>query len=250
MNGLRGLRSRALQVSLASGLAALASCYQVPSGAAPQANAAPQSAPGYRDAVARARASVVSVYAAGRIAQGSLGASVDALAISSGVVVDRSGLVVTNGRLFEGAEQLVVAVEDGSPCAATLLGFDAASGIALLQIDAPDLKPIELADIGSVAVGDIVLAIGNPPGVGQTVSQGIVGALGRKRNGIEGYIETDAAIPPGGYGGALVDTRGRLIGIPTVNLAIGDETPAIRLAIPVDRLQEIVARLRKRGRDA
>jgi S1-C subfamily serine protease len=166
------------------------------------------------------------------------------------VIVDRSGLVVTNGRLFEGAEQVVVALDDGTSSSASVLGFDAASGIVLLKIEAPDLKPIEMGDMASVAVGDIVLAIGNPPGVGQMVSQGIVGAIGRRHKGIEGYIETDAAVPPGAYGGALVDLEGRLIGIPAMSIAIADEPPGIRLAVPVDRLQEIVARLRKRGRDA
>ena len=133
---------------------------------------------------------------------------------------------------------------------ATLVGLDPDSGIALLKIEAADLQPIEMGDMADVAVGDIVLAIGNPPGVGQTVSQGIIGAIGRNRNGIDGYIETDAAIAPGGYGGALVDTTGRLIGITAATIAIGDEQPSMRLAVPVDRVQEVVARLKRGGRDA
>lgn len=218
--------------------------------AAPSGSAAPPPAPSYRTAVARAAASVVSVYAAGEISRGGGGPNVQTLSIGSGVILDRSGFVVTNGRLFQGGEQLMVALGDGTPCVATLVGLDPGSGIALLKIDAADLKPIEMGDMADVAVGDVVLAIGNPPGIGQTVSQGIVGAIGRNRKGMDGYIETDAAIAPGGYGGALVDTAGRLIGITSVTIAIADEPPGIRLAIPVDRVQEVVARLKKKGRDA
>jgi S1-C subfamily serine protease len=218
--------------------------------AAPPARAALPPAPGYRTAVARAAASVVSVYAAGEISRGAIGPDIRTLSIGSGVILDRSGFIVTNGRLFRGGEQLVVALGDGTPWAASLVGLDPASGIALLKIEASDLKPIEMGDMADVAVGDIVLAIGNPPGVGQTVSQGIVGAIGRNRTGIDGYIETDAAIAPGGYGGALVDTEGKLIGITAGTMAIGDEQAGIRLAVPVDRVQEVVARLKKNGRDA
>lgn len=248
MTALRRLRSRALHAAFVCALAGLASCYHDATDAAPVASVAPQAAPGYREAVAHARASVVSVLASGHVSQGAT--TVQALTIGSGVVVDRSGLIVTNGRLFEAAEQMMVALDDATTYPAALVGFDAASGIALLKIDASDLKPIEMGDMADVAVGDIVLAIGNPPGIGQTVSQGIVGAIGRKREGLEGFIETDAAVVPGAYGGALVDTRGRLIGITSMSIAVADEAPAIRLAIPVNRLQEIVARLKKRGRDA
>ena len=218
--------------------------------AAPPAGAAAPSAPSYRSAVARAAASVVSVYAAGEISRGGYGANVQTLSIASGVILDRSGFVVTNGQLLRGGEQLMVALGDGTPCPAVLVGLDPGSGIALLKIEAADLKPIEMGDMADVAVGDVVLAIGNPPGVGQTVSQGIIGAIGRNRNGIDGYIETDAAIAPGGYGGALVDTSGRLVGITAATIAIGDEPPGIRLAVPVDRVQEAVARLKRKGRNA
>jgi len=218
--------------------------------AAPPAGAAPRRALSYRGAVARAAPSVVSVYAAGEISRGGIGPDVQTLSIGSGVILDRSGFVVTNGRLFRGGEQLMVALGDGTPCAAALVGLDPGSGIALLKIEAADLKPIEMGDMADVAVGDVVLAIGNPPGVGQTVSQGIIGAIGRNRNRIDGYIETDAAIAPGGYGGALVDTEGKLIGITAGTMAIGDEQAGIRLAVPVDRVQEVVARLKKKGRDA
>ena len=218
--------------------------------AAPPSGAAPPSAPSYRGAVAHAAASVVSVYAAGEISRGGIGPDVQTLSIGSGVILDRSGFIVTNGRLFQAGAQLVVALGDGTPRPAALVGFDPGSGIALLKIEAADLKPIEMGDMADVAVGDVVLAIGNPPGVGQTVSHGIIGAIGRNRNGIDGYIETDAAIAPGGYGGALVDTAGRLIGITAASIAIGDEPPGIRLAVPVDRVQEVVARLKKTGREA
>jgi len=259
MTSPRRLRMRVAALAAAGAAGWLAACYQYgvrPDMPLPQADAAPavaapaQPAAGYRNAVARAAPSVVSVYGAGELSQGGIAAAVQTLSIASGVIVDRSGLVVTNGRLLEGARQLMVALGDGTPCAATLVGFDSASGIALLKIEAAGLEPIEMGDMASLAVGDIVLAIGNPPGVGQTVSQGIVGAIGRKGRGLEGYIETDAAIAPGGYGGALVDTAGRLVGLTFLSVAVGDETPTIRFAIPVDRMQEVVNRLKKTGRDA
>jgi S1-C subfamily serine protease len=218
--------------------------------AAPPATATPPPAPGYRIAVARATASVVSVYGAGEISRGGLRPDVRTLSIGSGVILDRSGYVVTSGRLFQGTERLIVALGDGTPFAATFVGLDEGSNIALLKIEAAELKPIEMGDMADVAVGDIVLAIGNPPGIGQTVSQGIIGAIGRSRSGIDGYIETDAAIAPGGYGGALVDTAGRLVGITAGSVAIGNESPGIRVAVPVDRVKEVVARLKKKGRDA
>lgn len=222
----------------------------VPAAQAAPAVAVPAPAISYRSAVARAAASVVSVYAAGEISRGDLGPNVQTLSIGSGVILDTFGFVVTNGRLFHGVTQLMVALGDGTPCPATLVGLDPDSGIALLKIEAAGLKPIEMGDMADVAVGDVVLAIGNPPGVGQTVSLGIIGAIGRNRNGIDGYIETDAAIAPGGYGGALVDTAGRLVAITSVTIAIGEEQPNIRLAIPVDRVQAVVAKLKKTGRDA
>ena len=218
--------------------------------AVPLTAAASPPALSYRSAVARAAPSVVGVYAVGVTSRDSLGPGVQTLSIGSGVVLDSSGFVVTSGRLFRGGEQLMVALGDGTPCAAALVGLDPGSGITLLKIEAADLKPIEMGDMADVAVGDVVLAIGNPPGVGQTVSQGIIGAIGRNRNRIDGYIETDAAIAPGGYGGALVDSKGRLIGIAAATIAIGNEPPGIRLAVPVDRVQEIVAKLKKKGRDA
>jgi S1-C subfamily serine protease len=252
--------SRALPLGVAFAAGLLAAAYRygvapdalapVPAADAAQtASATPQPPLSYRGAVARAGTSVVSVYSSGQVSRNGYGPAVQMLSAGSGVVLDRSGFIVTNGRLFEGADQLVVALPDGTVVPAMLVGLDRGTGIALLKVDIKDLNPIEMGDMANVAVGDIVLAIGNPPGVGQTVSQGIVGAIGRDRNGIDGYIETDAAIPAGGYGGALVDTSGKLIGITAVTISIGDEPPNIRLAIPVDRVQEVVARLRKTGRD-
>lgn len=252
--------ARAVSIAVAGGFGWLTACYHYgvslqamalfPAAvAAPSSGATPPSPIGYRNAVAHAAASVVSVYAASQVTQGSAGPSVQTFTIGSGVVLDRAGFIVTSGRTFQGAEQVMVALEDGTPCEAVLVGLDQGSGLALLKIEAAGLKPIEIGDMTNVAVGDIVLAIGNPPGVGQTVSQGIIGAIGRKRSGIEGYIQTDATIVPGGAGGALVDTAGRLIGITSVSIAIGDESPSLRLAVPVDRMQEIVAKLKKRGRN-
>src|SRR5581483_7696695 len=123
----------------------------------------------------------------------------------------------------------------------------------LLKIDAPNLKPITFGDMKSVAVGDVVLAVGNPLGVGQTVTQGIVSALGRRGigiNPIENFIQTDAAINPGNSGGALIATAGRLVGINSAILSRGGGSEGIGFAIPVDLAQKVIASLKKNGRVA
>ena len=132
-----------------------------------------------------------------------------------------------------------------------VIGVDPDSDLALLKIEATGLQPITMGDIKSMAVGDVVLAVGNPLGVGQTVTQGIISALGRKGigiNPIENFIQTDAAINPGNSGGALVDTAGRLVGINSAILSRGGGSEGIGFAIPVDLAQKVVASLKKQGR--
>ena len=210
----------------------------------------------YRVAVERAGASVLTVHSArtaGRGPFGLGGQQVLSQGLGSGVLIDDNGDVVTNNHVVEGANELAVALPDGTLRPTRLVGVDPDSDLALLKIDARGLKPIAIGDIKGLAVGDVVLAVGNPLGVGQTVTQGIVSALGRKGigiNPIENFIQTDAAINPGNSGGALIDTQGRLIGINSAILSRGGGSEGIGFAIPIDLAQKVIASLEKTGRVA
>jgi len=158
--------------------------------------------------------------------------------LGSGVIVDSRGLILTNNHVINGADKIQVLLNDGRYTSAELVGIDQENDLAVLKITLENLLPITLGQPNNLRVGDIALAIGNPFGVGQSVSQGIVSALGRWGLGInsrENFIQTDAAINPGNSGGALIDARGNLIGI---NTAILDETGAasvgISFAVPAD----------------
>lgn len=167
--------------------------------------------------------------------------------LGSGVIVDNQGHILTNHHIIEGADEILVLMSDGRETAATLVGVDTETDLAVLKISLENIAAITLGDPSKARVGDVVLAIGNPYGVGQSVSQGIVSATGRYNLGMssyENFIQTDAAINPGNSGGALIDAHGNLIGIST---AVLDETGAsigIGFAIPVDSamksLQSIV----------
>jgi len=210
----------------------------------------------YRVAVERAGASVLTVHSARTAARGPFGLGgqqVLSQGLGSGVLIDSNGDVVTNNHVVEGANELAVALPDGTLRPTRLVGVDPDSDLALLKIDARGLKPIAIGDIKGLAVGDVVLAVGNPLGVGQTVTQGIVSALGRKGigiNPIENFIQTDAAINPGNSGGALIDTQGRLIGINSAILSRGGGSEGIGFAIPIDLAQKVIASLEKTGRVA
>jgi len=206
----------------------------------------------YRDAVNEAGPSVVTVHAA-HVAKGRLPIASKVLVqgLGSGVILDADGYVVTNHHVVEDASDLAVALADGTLNLTRVVGVDPESDIALLKIEARALRPITLADINQVAVGDIVLAVGNPLGVGQTVTQGIVSAVVRKGlNPVENFIQTDAAINPGNSGGALVDTAGRLVGINTAMLSHSGGSEGIGFAIPVDYVQAVVEALKAKGRVA
>jgi S1-C subfamily serine protease len=171
----------------------------------------------------------------------------------SGFVWDSKGHIVTNNHVVEGATELAVAMPDGTLRTTKVLGVDPDSDLALLAVDPKGLHPIELGDIKNLAVGDVVLAVGNPLGVGQTVTQGIVSAIGRKGigiNPIENFIQTDAAINPGNSGGALIDTAGRLVGINSAILSRGGGSEGIGFAIPVNLVQRVIPNLEKSGRVA
>ncbi len=162
--------------------------------------------------------------------------------LGSGVIMTRDGHILTNNHVIAGADAIQALLQDGRSANAVVIGTDTASDLAVLQINLPDLQPIELADSNDARVGDVVLAIGNPLGFGHTVTQGIVSALGRyglQPNVYEDYIQTDAIIHLGNSGGALVDARGRLLGINSLiytgNGGSGAATGiGISLAIPVN----------------
>jgi serine protease DegQ len=236
--------------------AAPAPAPEPPRNAPAAATAAANLSISYRLAVERAAPSVVTVYSARTATVGPLGLGGRQLlsqGLGSGVVINANGHIVTNNHVVEGATELAVATPDGTLRPTKVLGVDPDSDLALLAVDPSGLHPIEVADIKSLAVGDVVLAVGNPLGVGQTVTQGIVSALGRRGIGInpvENFIQTDAAINPGNSGGALIDTAGKLVGINSAILSRGGGSEGIGFAIPVDLAQKVIASLEKTGRVA
>ncbi len=161
--------------------------------------------------------------------------------LGSGVIVSADGLVLTNNHVVESADEIELALQDGRKAKAKLVGSDPESDLAVLRIASADiasrpLTPITFATAESLRIGDVVLAIGNPFGVGQTVTSGIVSALGRTHLGIntfENFIQTDAAINPGNSGGALVDSNGHLVGINTAIYSQSGGSMGIGFAIPV-----------------
>lgn len=169
--------------------------------------------------------------------------------LGSGVIVDPQGYVLTNAHVVAAAEQIELALADGRRSSGRVVGVDPESDLAVLKVDLTDL-PVIAAGGPAVQVGDVVLAIGNPFGVGQTTTMGIVSGVGRKRLGVniyENFIQTDAAINPGNSGGALVDAQGRLVGI---NTAIYSETGGslgIGFAIPADSALAIMRDIVEHG---
>jgi serine protease Do/serine protease DegQ len=169
----------------------------------------------------------------------------------SGVVVDASaGYIVTNAHVVKNADEISIGVSDGRTLEATLIGMDPEVDLALLQVPAEDLTEIDYADSARLRVGDFVVAIGNPFGLNQTVTSGIISALGRSGLGIEGYedfIQTDASINPGNSGGALVDLNGRLVGINTAIFAPSGGNIGIGFAIPANMVSAVAAQLIEKG---
>ncbi len=171
--------------------------------------------------------------------------------LGSGVIVDAAhGYVLTNNHVIDKADEITVTLRDGRHFNAKLIGADPESDVAVVQIPAQKLVALPLADSAGVRVGDFVVAIGNPFGLGQTVTSGIVSALGRSGLGIEGYedfIQTDASINPGNSGGALVNLRGELVGINTAILAPNGGNIGIGFAIPINMAREIMGQLIAHG---
>ena len=171
--------------------------------------------------------------------------------LGSGVILDaEDGYIVTNSHVIDKAEDIVVTLEDGQRFNARVIGKDPGADIAVIQIDAEHLTEIPLGDSDTLRQGDFVVAIGNPFGLGQTVTSGIVSALGRSGLGIESYedfIQTDASINPGNSGGALVNLRGELIGINTAIYGSGGGNIGIGFAIPVNMARQITSQLIEHG---
>lgn len=176
----------------------------------------------------------------------------EALSAGSGVIVDAGeGLVLTNSHVIDQADRILITQQDGRQEPAEVVGVDPATDIALLRIAANGLQAAPLGDSDLLQVGDLVFAIGNPFGLGQTVTSGIVSALGRtgiSRGGYEDFIQTDASINPGNSGGALVDSRGRLIGINTAILSRSGGNIGIGFAVPSNLARAVMEQLVAHGR--
>ncbi len=170
--------------------------------------------------------------------------------VGSGVIVSADGYILTNNHVVDGASEVQVTLQDGREMTAKVVGRDPKSDIAVVKIDAKDLPVVPMADSEKVQIGDVVLAVGNPFGVGQTVTQGIVSATDRGNVGIEDYenfIQTDAAINPGNSGGALVDIDGRLIGVNTAILSRSGGSQGVGFAIPSNLARTVMESLVKNG---
>jgi Do/DeqQ family serine protease len=172
------------------------------------------------------------------------------IGLGSGVIVSPSGYILTNNHVIEGADEIEVSLNDSRKARAKVIGTDPETDLAILKIDLDKLPVIVLGSSESLEIGDQVLAIGNPFGVGQTVTSGIISALGRNQLGInvfENFIQTDAAINPGNSGGALVDTQGRLLGINTAIFSRSGGSLGIGFAIPVSTARQVLDSILKDG---
>ena len=253
-------------------IAALLACSPV-TGAVAQTRAAPESRAevqlSFSPVVKAAAPSVVNVYGA-RTERPRRSAGMDEFfrrffgegqeaprdrtqrSLGSGVIVDAGGLVVTNHHVIENMTEVKVALADGREIEAEILLRDPRTDLAVLRLrNAAGLRPIEFGNADALEVGDLVLAIGNPFGVGQTVTQGIVSGLARTNVGVSDYgyfIQTDAAINPGNSGGALVDMRGRLVGINSAIFSQSGGSVGIGFAIPAEMVRVVVASARAGSR--
>ena len=227
---------------------------------------------GYRDAVALATPSVVNIYTA-KLVDARTDPRLNSplqrrlfsnrgsrqrieRSLGSGVIFSAAGHIVTNNHVISGADAIQVLLADGRSASASVVGSDPETDLAILHIDLPDLTPIALANAEDIAVGDVVLAIGNPYGFGHSVSQGVVSGVGRfglQLSTYEGYIQTDATIHLGSSGGALIDHQGRLVGINTLIYTAGTErngeTPGIgiNLATPSELAASVLDDVVKYG---
>jgi serine protease Do len=174
--------------------------------------------------------------------------------LGSGVIISADGYIATNNHVVEDADTLTVALNDGRELTAKVVGRDPQTDLAVIKVDAKDLPAVTFADTSKIEVGDRVLAIGNPFGIGETVTSGIISAKGRRVGiladveGYEDFIQTDAAINPGNSGGALVDVQGRLIGINTAILSRSGGFQGVGLAVPANMVGQVTESLVKTGK--
>lgn len=222
----------------------------------------------YADAVERAAPAVVNVYTATLVTQQVNPLLNDPLfqyffgdkysgerqrlqtSLGSGVILSAQGYVLTNNHVVANADQIQVMISDGRSLAATVVGVDPDTDLAVLKIEADQLPSIVIGNSDQLRVGDVVLAIGNPFGVGQTVTQGIVSATGRNQLGIntyENFIQTDAAINPGNSGGALINAHGELIGINTAIFSKSGGSQGIGFAIPESLAKGVMKQIIEHG---
>lgn len=170
--------------------------------------------------------------------------------LGSGVIVSEQGLILTNDHVVASADEIEVALADGRKLSAKVVGTDPDTDLAVLKVEADNLPAITFAASEKVHVGDVVLAIGNPFGVGQTVTQGIVSALGRNHLGIntyENFIQTDASINPGNSGGALIDAEGNLVGINSAIYSRSGGSMGIGFAIPANIVKQVMEQIASSG---
>jgi serine protease DegS len=222
----------------------------------------------YADAVAQAAPAVVNIYTAKVITQRAHPLINDPLfqyffgeqttgdrqrlqtSLGSGVLLSTQGHVLTNNHVVTGADQIQVMLGDGRSLEAAIVGVDPETDLAVLKVTADNLPSIVLGNSERLRVGDVVLAIGNPFGVGQTVTQGIVSATGRNQLGIntfENFIQTDAAINPGNSGGALINAYGELIGINTAIFSKSGGSQGIGFAIPISLARDVMQQITEHG---
>lgn len=230
--------------------------------------AVPSSGPvSYADAVKAAAPAVINIYTTKVITQrinplfedpifkqffGDLFAPRQRLenSLGSGVIISSNGYILTNNHVIEGADEILVALQDGRTAKATVVGSDPETDLAVLSISATNLPSITFGQSDSLQVGDVVLAIGNPFGVGQTVTMGIVSATGRNQLGIstfESFIQTDAAINPGNSGGALINAYGQLVGINTAIFSRSGGSQGIGFAIPASIAKRVMEQILQYG---
>lgn len=171
--------------------------------------------------------------------------------LGSGVIISNDGYIITNNHVVAGADSILIALRDGREAQAKVIGTDPETDLAILKVELGGLSSINLVSSDSIRIGDVALAIGNPYGVGQTVTMGIISATGRNKLGIntyENFIQTDAAINPGNSGGALINARGDMIGINTAIFSRSGGSQGIGFAIPSDLVKSVLLGIIEDGR--
>ena len=216
----------------------------------------------YADSLESIRPAVVSVYSSKIVRQqvpeflrqqGLRGGEQTQRGLGSGVIISTDGYIITNNHVVEGADELKVLLNDERELTAKVIGTDPKTDVAVIKIEAENLPAATLADSSKLRVGDVVFAIGNPLGVGQTVTMGIISATGRRVGildevgGYEDFIQTDAAINQGNSGGALIDARGRLVGINSAIISTSQGNIGIGFSIPINLANSIMNSLIETG---